>query len=75
MENFGVEVIFGVNLRFFIRKTAMISAEKPTGQRSSAMLSVFHILFHEVYRRFDKYGINTLTIGIFLGFCRFQCRV
>ena len=40
---------------FFIRKTAIISSEKPTGQRSSAMLSVFHILIHEVYRRFDKY--------------------
>ena len=63
-----VFVIFGVKLRFFHLKTAIISSEKPTGQRISAVLSVFHILIHEVYRKFDKNYIKTVKIGKFLVF-------
>ena len=39
---------------FFIEKTAIISSGKPTGQQIPAMLSVFNILIHEVYRKRDK---------------------
>ena len=35
-------------------KTAIISSEKTTVQRIRAILIVFIILFHEVYRKFDK---------------------
>ena len=56
---------------FFIWKTAFISSEKPTEQRIRAMLSVFNILIHEVYRKFDKNSIKTLKIGKFLGILSF----
>ena len=38
----------------FILKTAIISSEKPTGQRVGALLSVFNILIHDIYRKIDK---------------------
>ena len=48
-----------------------ISSEMPTGQRISAMLSVFNILIYEVYRKFDKNCIKTVKIGNFFGFLSF----
>ena len=47
---------------FFIEKTAIISSGKPTGQQIPAMLSVFNILIHEVYRKRDKSCKKTLKI-------------
>ena len=71
-KRFGIFVIFGVNLRFFFNwKTAIISSEKPTGQRTSAMLSILNIIIHEVYRKFDKNCLKTLKIGKFLVFTIF----
>ena len=58
----------------FIWKTALISSEKPTGQRIPAMLSVFNILIHEVYRKFDKNSIKTLKIEKFWNFCQLWCK-
>ena len=52
--------------RFFGR--AIISSEKPIGQQISAMVSVFNILIHEIYRKYDKNCIKTLKIGIFFSF-------
>ena len=40
--------IFGV-----IWETATIFSEMPAGQPISAMLGVFNLLIHEVYRKFD----------------------
>ena len=36
---------------FFIWKTAISSSEKPTGQKTSAILSISNILIHEVYTK------------------------
>ena len=47
---------------FFIQKTTIISSEKLTGQQIPAMLSVFTILIHEVYRKFDKNSIKPLKV-------------
>ena len=73
MESLGIFVIFGVNFDSFIWKTEIISLEKPTGQRNSAMLSVFNISIHEVCRKFDKNSLKTLKIGnFFVFFCHFS---
>ena len=66
---FCVFVIFGFNLIFFFVKTAIISSEKPTGQRFPAMLRVFNILIHDVRRKKDKNCMKTLKIGKSLNFC------
>ena len=50
---------------------AIISSEKPIGQQISAMVSVFNILIHEIYRKYDKNCIKTLKIGIFFIFGSF----
>ena len=36
-----------------------MSPEKPIGQRISAMLSIFNILIHEVYRKINENSIKT----------------
>ena len=60
---------FSVSIWDFVNwKTEIISTEKPTGQQTSTMLSVFNILIHEFYRNFDKNCIKTLKIGNFFVF-------
>ena len=55
MENFGIFVIFGVNLSFFFHlENSNYLFGTATGQRTSTMLIVFNILIHEFYREFDK---------------------
>ena len=39
---------------FSIGKQQLPFVNKSTGQQVSAMLSVFNILIHKVYRKFDK---------------------
>ena len=51
---FGFFVIFGFNLIYFHLENAIISSEKSIGQRIPVILSVFNILIHEVYRKFDQ---------------------
>ena len=50
---------------------ATIYSEKPNGQQISTMLSIFSILFHEVYQKFDEICTKLLKIGKFLVFCHF----
>ena len=38
---------------FYFYKTAIMSSEKPAGERSSAILSSFKILIHKNYQKFD----------------------
>ena len=59
------------NWDFFGGNTAIISSENPTGQQTSAMLSVFNILIHEVYRKFDKNSIKTLKFEKKIDFLSF----
>ena len=54
IESFRVFFNFRVNLRLFHSEKATISSEKHTGQQIGAMLRIFSILIHEVYRRFNK---------------------
>ena len=56
MENCGFFTIFGDTLRFIYLENSFISSEKPPGQRTSAILSIFNILIHEIYQKFDKSG-------------------
>ena len=53
LVNFGFCVIFVVNLRFTIYKTARISSEKTTGHRVFAMICFFSIPIFEVFRKID----------------------
>ena len=72
MGNFGYFCHFRCQFEmFFIWKTAIISSEKPTEQRSPAMLRVFNILIHEIYRKFDEICIKTVKIRKFWTFCHF----
>ena len=70
MEILGVFVIFGEFEIFFIRKTAIIFPEMPTGQRICDLLNVFNILIHDIYRKIDKNCIETSKIR---KFCKFSC--
>ena len=60
-----------MNLSFFIRKSANISSEKPTGQRISAMLSVFNILIHDIFRKLEKIALKRKKMEIFANFLIF----
>ena len=61
-------MIFGV---IFFKKNEFISLKNTIGQRIRALLNVFNILIHEVYRKFDKNCIKTLKIEKFWNFCHF----
>ena len=49
IENVGFSAVSDVILRHFHLEKATNSSEKPTGQRSSAVWIVLHILIHEVH--------------------------
>ena len=55
----------------FFRKNAFISLKNTLGQRVRALLNVFNILIHDVYRKNDKNCIKTLKVEKFWNFCHF----
>ena len=56
---------------FSFWKNAFISLKNTIGQRVRALLNVFNILIHDVYRKNDKNCIKTLKIQKFWNFCHF----
>ena len=74
MENFGIFVTFGVNLRYFHYKTAVNSSGKPTRQHIFSLLTLFNVSIDEVGRKFGKKCIKLLKIEKFSDFCHFLCQ-
>ena len=50
-ETFWIFATFGDYLKFFHLKNSNYLFGKPTGKQRSALLSVFHILIHDVYEK------------------------
>ena len=57
-EKWKVSGFLSFSVLSFLWKTAIISSDKPTGQRTSAMLSVFNILIYDIYRKVDKTALK-----------------
>ena len=55
----------------FFLKIAFISLKNTIGQQDRALLNVFNILIHDVYRKNDKNCIKTLKVEKFWNFCHF----
>ena len=63
VEKFWVFCIFGVNLSNFHLKTAINSSEKPTGQHTLSLLTLFNVAIYKERRKFEKKCIISLKIG------------
>ena len=61
-------IIFGV---IFFWKNAFISLKNTIGQRIRALLNIFNIIIHDVYRKNDKNCIKTLKVKKIWKFCHF----
>ena len=57
---------FFVILGFSFQKTAFISSKTTTGQSILALLNLFSIQIHDIYREIDKNCIKTLKTTSFL---------
>ena len=55
----------------FSFKKPHLSLQNTIGQRIRALLNVFNILIHDVYRKNDKNCIKTLKVEKFWNFCHF----
>ena len=55
----------------FSYKKQHLSLQNTIGQRIRALLNVFNILIHDVYRKNDKNCIKTLKVEKFWNFCHF----